>query len=58
MVLNRSCQHYGVVSFETIGPPSGFTFIDLPKDATLRRRECGAREVQVMPDWPPYRASS
>jgi hypothetical protein len=41
MVLNRDCQHYGIVSFETIGPPSGFTFIDLPKDATLRRRECG-----------------
>ncbi|ULO24145.1 hypothetical protein [Methylocystis sp. SB2] len=57
MVLNRDCQHYGVVSFETIGPPS-VTFIDLPKDATLRRRECGAREVQVLPDWPAYLASS
>ena len=48
MVLNRDCQHYGVVSFETIGPPSGFTFIDLPKTrrfvagnaAPVRCRSC------------------
>ena len=29
--LNPDCQHYGVVRFEAIGAPSGFTFIDLPK---------------------------
>jgi hypothetical protein len=48
MVLNRDCQHCGVASFETIGPPSGFTFIDLPKTqrfvagnaATVRCRSC------------------
>ncbi|WP_246657298.1 SOS response-associated peptidase [Methylocystis sp. B8] len=27
--LNRACQHYGVVPFEAIGAPAGFTFIDL-----------------------------
>ncbi|WP_018408445.1 hypothetical protein [Methylocystis rosea] len=58
MVLNRDCQHDGVVSFETIGPPSSFTFIDLPKTRRFVAGECGAREVQVMPDWPPYLASS
>lgn len=45
---NRDCQHYGVASFETIGPPSGFAFIDLPKTrrfvagnaAPVRCRSC------------------
>lgn len=49
-------QHDGVVPFEAIGAPAGFTFIDLPKTRRFVCRECGAREVQVMPDWPPYLA--
>lgn len=54
--LNRACQHYGVVPFEAIQLPAGFVFVDLPKTRRFVCRECGAREVQVMPDWPPYRA--
>ena len=54
--LNPVCLHYGVVPFETIGAAPSFTFIDLPKTRRFVCRECGAREVQVMPDWPPYRA--
>lgn len=53
---NRACQHYGVVPFETIGAPSGFTFIDLPKTGRFVCRECGTRQVHIMPDWPEYRA--
>jgi hypothetical protein len=53
--LNPACQHSGVVTFESIGAPSRFTFIDLPKARRFVCRECGARDIQVMPDWPPYR---
>lgn len=53
--LNRACQHYGVVPFEAIQLPAGFNFIDLPKTRRFVCTECGAREVQVMPDWPRYR---
>ncbi|MCQ4188031.1 hypothetical protein [Methylocystis suflitae] len=53
--LNRPCRHYRVVHFEAIGAPAGFTFIDLPKTRRFVCRECGTRDVQVMPDWPPHR---
>jgi hypothetical protein len=53
--LNRACQHYGVVPFEAIEALAGFVFVDLPKTRRFVCSECGAREVQVMPDWPPYR---
>jgi hypothetical protein len=54
--LNPDCQHYGIVPFKAIGASPDFTFIDLLKTRRFVCRECGARDVQVMPDWPPYRA--
>jgi hypothetical protein len=42
--------------FEAIGAPSGCTFIDLPKWERFVCQECGAREVHMIPDRPPYRA--
>lgn len=42
--LNRACQHYGVVPFEAIGAPAGFTFIDL-----LSLPACAAASHRIAP---------
>jgi hypothetical protein len=52
--LNSACQHYGVVTFKAIGHQQASS------SSICRRRAAscavGTREVQVMPDWPEYRA--
>ncbi len=46
-----TCHHAGIVALDALRLSDDVAFVEIPKARRLRCSRCGARDIQVMPDW-------